>query len=333
MPTSWFVIYLDISEYVFKPDGSIACVVQAYQYSILFGVLDVVFDDDGNVKSCRGNPVVPFDTTGSGLTAMQKEDLDNYLDGPFWKATEPDAKATEDLAVFLVEAEELEELVIASVPEDICFERIPGQGRSSICPCSDSEMMGGGVCNVVAKAFLEVTPTADFALQNGGGCRTDIPMGDFTFADAYALLPFSNTLVTLDMTGQQVIDVLNEAFTFSAMSGGSGAYPYGSGIRWTVNYPTPGVSVATVEVNPQLAGMWVPIDPMVIYTVVTNSFIGGGRDGYVSFLDAANFVDTFTEYAQAFVDYAESVGTLNDLPADEYSTQSISGGLMCPRPT
>jgi 5'-nucleotidase len=317
------------TEYVFKPDASVACVVQAYQYSVLFGVLDIVFDDDGNVKSCQGNPIVPFDTSKSGLSYQQMDDLDNFLDGPFWKATEPDAKSTDDLAVFLAEAEVLKQTILATVPEDICFERIPGQGRSTICPCTDSEDMGGGVCNVVAKAFLEITPTADFALQNGGGCRSDISMGAFTVADAFTLLPFLNTLVTLDLTGQQVIDVLFEVFTFSAEPGASGAYPYGSGIRWSVQYPTPGVTSTTVEINPRLGGNWVAIDVGATYTVVTNSFIASGQDGYVSFLDAVNVVDTFVQYAQAFVEYATEVGTLNDLAGEEYSTQSISGGLMC----
>lgn len=328
-------------EFVFKPDGSVACVVQAYQYSVLFGVLDVVFDEDGNVKSCTGNPVVPFESTGSGviveegkkktvpLTAMQKVDLDLFLDGPFWKNTSPNQKATTDLDVFQAEADVLAEMVIATVPADICHERIPGQGFSMICPCSKSEMMGGGVCNLVAKAFLEITPTADFAIQNGGGCRTDIRMGEYTVANAFELLPFSNTLVTLEMTGQQVIDVLNEAFAYSDAAS-TGSYPYGSGIRWTVEYPSPGVSEMTVEVNPRLDGTWTAIDAEATYTVVANDFIAGGQDGYKSFLDAVNVIDTYTDYAQAFVKYAEMVGTLEEVPDEEYSTQSIVGGRMCP---
>jgi 5'-nucleotidase / UDP-sugar diphosphatase len=322
-------------EYVFKPDGSFTCVVQAYQYSTLFGVLDVVFDQNGNILSCQGSPIVPFDSSGASLTASQKEDLDKYLDGPSWKATVPDNKAMEALNVVLAQSAELRKRVIATVPEPICLERIPGQGRSVVCPCTDSEQMGGGVCNVVSKAFLELTPTADFALQNAGGCRQDIRTGDYTFADAYELLPFANTLFTLDLTGQQVIDVLNEAFVFSS-SLSTGAYPYGYGIRWSVTYPTPGVtyptpavSRMTVEVNPRLAGVWMPIDVSATYTVVTNSFVAAGQDGYVTFRSATNVVDTFTSYAQAFVDYAIEVGQLIDLPDDEYSTQSITGGRMC----
>jgi 5'-nucleotidase / UDP-sugar diphosphatase len=317
-------------EYVFKPDGSITCVVQAFQYSILFGVLDVVFDENGEVISCQGSPIVPFDTSDSPLTEKQKMDLDKYLDGPAWKATVPDKQATMDLDVFLKEADKLRKKVIATVPEDICYERVPKQGRSFICPCSESAAMGGGVCNLVSKAFLEVTPTADFALQNAGGCRADIEMGNFTFADAYELLPFSNTLVTLDLTGQQVIDVLNEAFAFSFSPTTTGSYPYGYGIRWSVQYPTPGVTSMVVEVNPRLAGTWNLIDVNAVYTVVTNSFVGAGQDGYKTFLEATNVVDTFTEYAQAFVDFATKVGQLEDIPDDEYSTQSITGGFECP---
>jgi 5'-nucleotidase / UDP-sugar diphosphatase len=262
------------------------------------------------------------------LTATQKLDLDKYLDGPSWRATVPNTKATKRLDVFLAEADKLRQQIIAVVPEPICFERIPGQGRSTVCPCRDSEKMGGGVCNVVSKAFLEITPTADFAIQNAGGCRTDIRMGEFSFADAYTLLPFSNTLVTLDLTGQQVIDVLNEAFVFSN-GPSTGAYPYGYGIRWSVAYPTPGVTRMTVEVNPRLAGTWTPIDVGATYTVVTNSFVAAGQDGYVTFKKATNVVNTFTEYAQAFVDYAIKVGQLKDIPDDEYSTQSITGGRRC----
>lgn len=316
-------------EFVFRPDGSVACVVQAYQYSVLFGLLDVVFDKNGNVLSCRGNPIVPFDPTSfvPELTKSQAMDLTNYLDGPFWRATTPDEDAVADLEVYLNQTRELAATVIADVPEDICYERIPGEGRSQICSCAASAMMGGGVCNVVSKAFLEVTKTADITIQNGGGCRTDIRMGDYTIEDAFTLLPFSNTLVTLEMTGQQIIDVLNEAIAFSA-STSTGAYPYAYGIRFDVQYPTPGVS--NVEVNPRLAGTWSPIDVDKLYTVVANSFVARGGDGFATFTEISNIVDTFIEYGQAFVDYATAVGTILDLPDEEYSTQSIVGGRMCP---
>ena len=85
------------------------------------------------------------------------------------------------------------------MPKDICYERIPGQGRSVICDASKSATQGGGVCNLVAQAFLKAEKTSDVAIQNGGGCRSDIAQGNFTIADAWNVLPFSNTLVTLEV--------------------------------------------------------------------------------------------------------------------------------------
>lgn len=254
-------------------------------------------------------------------------DLVKYLESTYWKRTTPDEEAAAALASFNEEVQVLEQSVIATVPEDICFERQPGQGRSTQCPCSVTEEQGGGVCNIVAQAFVEVTPTADVALQNAGGCRTDIPAGDFTISDAYRLLPFSNTLVTLEVTGQEIIDLLNEGLQNIDNGGSSGAYPYAYGLRYDVDLVN--YMVSNVEVNPRLEATWTAIDTGAMYTVVTNSFLADGGDGYFT-AESVPTTDTFTEYAQAFVDFATAVGTIEDLPLDVYSTKEvIDGALTC----
>mgnify|MGYP003319442019 FL=1 len=40
--------------------------------------------------------------------------------------------------------------------------------------------------------------------------RVDVPTGDFTIGDAYTLLPFSNTLVELKMSGTEIKNVLED---------------------------------------------------------------------------------------------------------------------------
>lgn len=59
------------------------------------------------------------------------------------------------------------------------------------------------------------------------------------------------------------------------------------------------------------------------YKVVTNNFIATPRDGYYEFgnIPEELIVDTYVEYAQSFVAYAKSVGTLEPVPADRASTQ------------
>jgi hypothetical protein len=56
--------------------------------------------------------------------------------------------------------------------------------------------------------------------------------------------------------------------------------------------------------------------------VATNSYIGTGRDGYLLFGEKEES-NTYLEEAQTFIDYCVEVGTIVNLPAEEYSTQSI----------
>lgn len=177
------------------------------------------------------------------------------------------------------------------------------------------------------KSFIEIIPSAEIALQNSGGCRTDISKGDFTVNDAFNLLPFSNTLVTMPATGQQVVDLLEDGIAnFKDNGGSSGSYPYAYGIRYDVDVTAArGSRVTNVEVNPRVEGdNWTPIDLKGTYVLVTNSFVAGGRDGYFTFNDIDGKVDTFTEYAQAMISYAEKFGVIEDLPLSDYSTQSFN---------
>ena len=79
---------------------------------------------------------------------------------------------------------------------------------------------------------------------------------------------------------------------------------------------------SSVEVNSRGAGVWTAIEADKIYVVATNSYIGTGRDGYLLFGEKEES-NTYLEYAQTFIDYCVEVGTIVNLPAEEYSTQSI----------
>ena len=59
------------------------------------------------------------------------------------------------------------------------------------------------------------------------------------------------------------------------------------------------------------------------YTVVTNSFIAGARDGYYEFgnIPDEDKVDSFVEYAQSFIEYAQSIGVLSSVEEENASTQ------------
>ena len=329
--------------------GNKVCVVQAWEYAHLMGKLNVKFDRYGRVKSCGGKPIIPveranyaYEYSDDETRVLEGDDIktvnDTIRSFKELKLVKADAETSELLALFDEEVDVLKQTVIGTVAEDLCLERFPGQGRSAICDVSETAVNGSDISNIVAKAFLTVTPTADVAIQNGGGVRVDIAAGDLTIADAFNLLPFSNTLVTLEMTGQQIVDVLEEALRNTLDNGGSsGSYPYASGLRYDIDASAAfGSRVSNVEINSRVADSWSAIDLSATYNVVTNDFIASGRDGYETFgtvFSAGLFVDTFTEYAQGFIDYVELLSeagdSLSKLPLEEYSTKSYIGRDGC----
>lgn len=316
--------------------GNKVCVIQSWWGARTFGKLRVEFDADGHVTSCLGKPQFAYDSTtiknatGDAFTSAQKTAMVSYLDTlDNWHETTGDAATDAAFQVYKDQVDVLKETKLADVPENICFERIPGQGRSKVCEVEASYEHGGAACQLVAKGFLHRTKTADIAIQNGGGCRVDIEKGDFTIDDGYTILPFSNTIVTLEMTGEDIIKVLEDALSMShdGEDPSTGAYPYVAGLRMDVDMSkAKGSRISNVEINVRLkAATWSDIDESATYTVATNNYIAAGKDGYVTFATdtvSATSTNTYMEYAQTMIDYAEEIETLEAPPVSEMTTKS-----------
>jgi 5'-nucleotidase len=192
---------------------------------------------------------------------------------------------------------------------------------------------GGGACDLVAQAFLDQVPMADIAIQNSGSCVSDIAKGDFTIKDGMELLPKTHTLVMLEMTGQAVVLLLEQAL--SGVWGGSkcggysysGTYPYSAGLRYRVNATAKYMHrVTNVEVNERLdQTSWRSIEWDEVYTVVANSYIASGGDGYWVFARVPKelVINTGKDATETFAEYASEHTILFDPSEDEYSTQEF----------
>ncbi|GAD00709.1 NAD nucleotidase [Agarivorans albus] len=318
-------------------DGDPVCVAQAWQYSAVVGDLAVTFDGNGKLESCAGTPHLLLadsfmrkDTNGDRVEltgATRTAVTDAVAANPNLSIVTADANAADLLAVYAEEVDVLKQSVVGDVAQNLCFERIPGQGRSTLCDVSATSANGSDISNLVAQAFLEQAIRGDVAIQNAGGVRNDVPQGDYTIGDAYTLLPFANTLVYLEMTGAEIKTVLNEAVDYSLdPEGSTGAYPYAAGLRYKVDMSqAAGSRLYDVEVKAKGTTDWIALADSDSFTVVTNNYIAGGRDGYFSFADISadesKFEDSFLDYAQSFVDYVERNGTIDKLPLESYSTQ------------
>lgn len=124
----------------------------------------------------------------------------------------------------------------------------------------------------------------DFAFTNAGGIRADLPAGEITVEDIFLIMPFDNRTVTSEMTGQDIVDLLEQGATLS-----KGMLQI-SGLTFT--YDSSKADYEKVIDVTMADGT--PIDLEKTYTVATNDFLAGGQDNYVTL---ANF--TFSDPYQA----------------------------------
>ncbi|MXO75669.1 bifunctional metallophosphatase/5'-nucleotidase [Altererythrobacter aerius] len=133
--------------------------------------------------------------------------------------------------------------------------------------------------NFLADAHLAATQGAgaQIALMNPGGIRSELtarPDGSVTFGDIYGVQPFGNTLVTMTLTGAQLLRVLEEQL---ANPNEQNVLSVSTGFAMTLA-PTRPAGQRVVAAT--LGG--VPIDPAGTYRVTVNNFIAGGGDGFVT---------------------------------------------------
>lgn len=329
--------------------GQPVCVVQAWEHARLLGALSVSFDSDGVVTDCSGTPVMPFaerftyQAANGKVANLPAEDTARVTDLLRQHAAllpmVADTAAEAILAGYRDQLDDLAGEVIAHAEEDLCREYLPGAGRSQLCSAEATWQHGGDISQLVSISMLAATPKAAIALQNAGGVRRDIARGDISITEVFALLPFDNTIVTMELTGEEIVTVLEDALEH-ALSGPAAAYPYAAGLSYDIDARRArGDRLSSVKVNPQLAGSWQALDEDATYTVASNEFIASGKDGYTLLgqkFDSGEFAVTYNGYADAFINYLRDLTArgqkLAKPRADSYSTRSFRNAAGCAYP-
>ena len=86
--------------------------------------------------------------------------------------------------------------------------------------------------DLFAEAFRSVV-NADIGYINGGNLRANISVGDITYNDLLNALPFNNTVVLAEVSGQTIKDMLEMAMMIWPEENGS--FPHLSGITFSLN--------------------------------------------------------------------------------------------------
>lgn len=140
---------------------------------------------------------------------------------------------------------------------------------------------------LVTNAYLKESG-ADLAIENAGGIRTskNIEVGDVTKGDAIDTFPYGNYLVSKEITGAQLKEMLeisielgiqnnaaNEAGEYDGWPGNSGSYLQVGGAQVLYDTQKPkGSRIWSLKIGGE------PVEDAKYYTVATNNYAAGSED-------------------------------------------------------
>jgi 5'-nucleotidase len=217
--------------------------------------------------------------TSGDVVALSSQVLTTWADqGP---GLQPDSQ----VAILMNRVEEmgsaLAEQVIANVAQPI-IRQTNEAGESALG-------------NLVADAQRHAMGT-DFAFMQIEGLQADIVSGDITKRDQYTVQPANLNLIKLELTGQQIYDLLNQQWE-SRNDQGRVLQVSGLSYTWDASKP-PGQRIVAIMKDKE------PLHTEALYTVTVNEYLINGGGHFTVLSRAANPVigpfvaDVLHQYVQ-----------------------------------
>lgn len=151
--------------------------------------------------------------------------------------------------------------------------------------------------NLIADA-QRVATDAQISFMNPGGIRADLASGEVTWGDLFAIQPFANDLVSMDLTGAQIRTMLEQQW--SGQSNPRLLKPSGLRYSWAASRP---IGSRVIDM---LDAAGAPINPAATYRVAMNSFLAGGGDNFTELTEGTNRIVGPVDL-NALVDYIEEL--------------------------
>ena len=185
------------------------------------------------------------------------------------------------------------------------------------------ETAEGAMGDVLADVYLAGGPAADIGIVNPGGVRADLTFqngGKVTYGDLLTVAPFANELVTVDLTGAQLLRVLEQqwevpnATAKTGINGGGRMLQNSKGFTYTWDFATP-LGAAAGQGNRVVVGSMklngTVIDTAKTYRITTNSFLAAGGDNFTGMLAGKNRINSKVIDIDAFVAYTRANSPLS----------------------
>ena len=201
----------------------------------------------------------------------------------------PDPAVSERLAAMQAEQKTLLAEVVGLAETDLEAERVLIRTQ---------ETNFGDLCT---DALVHMTK-ADIAIINGGGIRQSIKKGPVTRGDIIAAIPFADAVVTKEVTGKQLMVILEHALR--GLPEENGGFPQVSGLHLIVDAAKPaGERIVAIR---QSNGT--PIGMEKTYVLAVTDFLAQGGDGY-PILSSLPIIKQWMPPDIALVNYLKEKGT------------------------
>lgn len=244
----------DYPTVVSQANGKKVPIVQAYAFSKYLGYLEVEFDDEGNLISFQGSPILLNANVPQDPEALQL--LEKYRPG-----------------------------VIGT--EVIGTTKVFLDGNCRRSECNLGNFYADSLNSWYSENQVSNDTKATIALFNGGDIRVSInnesDNGHITVEDAALSLPFANNLTMIEISGKVLIAALEHSVKRFTVVEKTGEFLQVSGVRvvYDMNKP-PGQRVREVKTicttcdSPE----YQDVDESKMYKVLLSSYLASGGDGY-----------------------------------------------------
>lgn len=276
------------------PGGLERPVMMAHQYGTTLDQLQITVNrEDKSVLSITSD-LVPLTAEVDG------EDVPQF-------PADPEVSEIVDEAV--AEADVIGGVPVGSITADITRGGVDGSDRG----------VESSLGNLVADMQLWATSNENFggapaqiALMNPGGLRDDLLYGEdgiVTYKEIAVVQPFANTLFTMDLTGAQLKQVLEEQWQPSGSSRAKLHLGISEGFGYTYDPDAArGEHILSMSYNGE------PISDEQVFRVTTNSFLAAGGDNFKTLAAGTNRADTGQADLVAAVDYFEAFEQVSPAP-------------------
>ncbi|HAT8178907.1 TPA: bifunctional metallophosphatase/5'-nucleotidase [Legionella pneumophila] len=245
-----------IKEIVYSLDDEIDVVMGGHTHQFLNAVLPnhnghkILVTQANSYSAAFAEVTLQIDTKNHTVKSKSAKIITTYANR--WPGTNPDAQALEIVKL----AEDKIGPIINSHVGTAEYDLLRKQNEAG------ESSLG----NLVADAYRTLMNT-DLGITNPSGIRDDLKAGEVNWGNIYSILPFSNRIVTVTLTGNDIYDLLEQQWMGSYIN-----MLQISGFTYTYDSHRP-LGHKIIEIRHQNK----PLLREKIYTIATSDFLASGN--------------------------------------------------------